>query len=209
MDNSWEGVHVESSGALLSDLIVHDDQSPNTLNPNSDGINFNAMTAGDTVTVRNSIVYNIGRGGMLYQGAEAIVVTIENCTVVNTGTSGMNADGQAGIAFPGGAAPVVTVTNTISVGVDVDSAAFTKVGDDWGSSSNNLSSDASAPGPDSLIGIAAASLFVDTSLGIEDFHLAAGAVAIDAGVELPDFLRDIDGELRQAGAWDIGADEQL
>jgi hypothetical protein len=104
---------------------------------------------------------------------------------------------------------VVTVTNTISVGVGLDSFAFVKLGDGWGDSSSNISSDGTAPGPGSLTGISAESLFISATLGSENLHLDGGAAAIDGGIERSDFELDVDGELRQPGAWDIGADERL
>jgi parallel beta-helix repeat protein len=49
-------------------------------------------------------------------------------------------------------------------------------------------------------------LFVD--IGADDYHLAAGSQAIDAGLMLPDVPTDLDGRPRPAGpAFDIGAYE--
>lgn len=49
-------------------------------------------------------------------------------------------------------------------------------------------------------------LFVD--IGADDYHLAAGSPAVDAGVTLPDVPEDLDGRPRPAGsAFDIGAYE--
>lgn len=51
-----------------------------------------------------------------------------------------------------------------------------------------------------------ASIFVDLASG--DLHLASGASqAIDQGVMIEDVTEDIDGDERNDGAWDIGADE--
>jgi hypothetical protein len=47
-----------------------------------------------------------------------------------------------------------------------------------------------------------------TAAGSEDFHLAAGAAALDRGVDLGAlFDTDVDGDTRTA-PWDIGADER-
>jgi hypothetical protein len=204
-NNSWEGVHVAADQALLQDLLVHDDLHPTTTNPNADGINLNSMSDGQSVTIRNCVVYNISRGAINYQGALALTVTIESCTVHNTGASLTQADGQGGINITS-AVSTVDVSNTISVGSGA--GADFKTGSPWGSSSHNLSSDGSAPGTGSLLNKAAAGLFVDVTAGAEDLHLAAGAEAIDKGKDLSSrFNTDIDGQIR-TGTWDIGADEQ-
>jgi hypothetical protein len=205
LENSREAVHVAASGTLLSALLIHGDQHPNTPNPNGDAINLESMLDGWTLTVRNSVIFDISRSAINFQGSGAPVVHIESCTVANTGTSGSQADGQAGIAFGGNPGAVVTVTNTISVGVGVEDFDFGKTGDNWGSSSHNVSSDATAPGPGSLTGVIGAALFVSAA----DFHLAVGAPTIDAAIDLPGFDVDFDGELRPSGAWDIGADERV
>jgi hypothetical protein len=206
MNNSYEGARVAADGVLLDGLIIHDDVHPDTVNPNADGINLNAMQDGWTVTVRNSLVYNISRGGILYQGSGAPVVVVENTTVVNTGTSGVNADGQAGIHLAESTGPA-TIRNTISVVTDIDSADFFRMNGNWGVSSNNLSSDTSAPGTLSLTGVTAAELFVSATAGAEDFHLLESAPGVDAGVDLPGFSVDFEGDPRPAGSWDVGADE--
>ena len=73
--------------------------------------------------------------------------------------------------------------------------------------SNNLSSDATAPGTSSLINKTATNQFVDYAN--KDFHLKVGADAIDAGVDLGSpYDYDIDGTQR-TGTWDIGADEYV
>ena len=77
-----------------------------------------------------------------------------------------------------------------------------------GSSSNNISDHADAPGsnPQNSVFVT----FIDAAN--KDFHLAPKSVATDAGVSIsgtdPSFNSDIDGETRPSGSdWDIGADE--
>jgi len=73
------------------------------------------------------------------------------------------------------------------------------------SSTNNVSSDGSAPGPNSLINQIAVDQFVSIVTGAENLHLKSGANMIDAGVDLSSlFTDDIDGDV--IGTWPIGAD---
>ena len=73
--------------------------------------------------------------------------------------------------------------------------------------SNNISSDDTAPGDNSLINQDPYAIFVDPDNG--DFRLLSDSPAVNAGVNLSQyFLTDIVGTYRgQGGAWDIGAFE--
>lgn len=96
--------------------------------------------------------------------------------------------------------------NNISVGCT--SADFTG---SFGNSSHNLSSDASAPGTNSIINSSASLNFVSTSAGAEDLHLKSTAPARDNGTDLSSLLGfnyDTDMDTR-SGTWDIGADEYM
>mgnify|MGYP001619333999 CR=1 FL=1 len=101
------------------------------------------------------------------------------------------------------------IRNNIVVGSGV--ADFNINSGTWGaSSSNNLSSDTTAPGSNSLTSQTLSTVdFVSTTSGIEDFHLLPTSVAKDAGTSLSStFTTDIDNQTRPYGsAWDIGADE--
>lgn len=67
----------------------------------------------------------------------------------------------------------------------------------------NASSDATAPGANSLTSIS--DPFVDSSGG--DYHLDSGSAPVDEGTDLSgSFTTDFDGDTRDA-SWDIGADE--
>jgi hypothetical protein len=79
--------------------------------------------------------------------------------------------------------------------------------------SNNIASDATAPGTSSQNNVTASSLYVNATAGSEDLHLKAGSPAIDGGADLSatgltDITLDIDGVAR-AGVWDCGADEYV
>ena len=87
--------------------------------------------------------------------------------------------------------------NNTSVDNDTD---FTGT---WTAASNNISSDDSAPGPNSLINQIATDLMTDPANG--DYTLKSGSNAIDAGTDLSAYFTiDITGATRSA-PWDIGA----
>jgi len=119
------------------------------------------------------------------------------------------------------------VINNISVGSSgTTSADFsTSLGNQ---TSNNLSSDTSAPGTSGVTGESASDLFVSTAVGSEDLHLKAGAAAIGAGCDIgTSFTSTIHGGVTVASSafgtainydidnydredaekWDIGADQ--
>ena len=145
-------------------------------------------SAGGSFVLENSIFY-AGHDGIRVDTA-AGTGTVNNSTI--HGMAGK------GIALGLGS---LTVTNTIvmdSVGLDFDGAM---------TQSFNMSSDATAAGTGSLTNKLAANQFVSIAAGTEDFHLKAGADAIDVGDDLSSsFTDDIDAESRGA-AWDMGADE--
>ncbi|MDA3807268.1 MAG: hypothetical protein PF440_05060 [Thiomicrorhabdus sp.] len=105
-------------------------------------------------------------------------------------------------------------TDTLGLGVDVGTYADLKnntiitgggacyTGADATASSNNVSTDDTAPGSDSLINQVATDLMTSPSTG--DFTLKAGSNAIEAGADLSAyFTTDITGATRST--WDIGA----
>ena len=119
------------------------------------------------------------------------------------------------------------VINNISVGSSgTTSADFsTSLGNQ---TSNNLSSDTSAPGTSGVTGASASDLFVSTMVGSEDLHLKAGAAAIGSGRDIgTSFTSTIHGGVTVASSafgtainydidnydredaekWDIGADQ--
>lgn len=217
--NSWEGIHVAADNTLLQYLFIHDDDSGGFGNPNSDAVNLNAMVAGQTVTVRNCIIHNIGRGGVLRQNGSGVTITvnIENCTVYRTGISGSDADGDSGIRIEGSG--TLNVINTISMNANSDFDANIYTAGSYGNSSNNISSDGTAPGVGSLLNRTATDInnpgagdwivFTNLTPTLEDLHLknVVENDAVDVGANLSGtFTDDIDGDTRSA-PWDIGADE--
>ncbi len=203
--NSWEGVHVAANHVLLSRLLIHNDDYGTYSNPNSDAINLNEMKSGQKVTIQNSMIYNIGRGAINYQGLENIGVRINNVTIYNTGLTGSNADGEGGIHIRSANA-TLSMHNTITMntysGKDFKNNGF------YESVSNNLSSDDSAPGINALLWQLAGDQFISIASGNEDLHLKSTAGAVGTGIDLSgEFTDDIDGNSRTS-PWDIGADER-
>ena len=92
----WSGISVEAGNTLLENLLIHDDDAGGFANPDSDAIKLNGMTNTQSITIRNSIIYNIGRGAINYAGAVDIIVNIHNVNSYNPGLSA-EADGEGGI----------------------------------------------------------------------------------------------------------------
>ena len=178
-----------ASNVLFQYLLIHDfDDATFTVVgiKGSDDSHF---------TARNCIIYDGDAQGIRTNALSAPrnTATIDNCTIYGIGKG---VDEDEGI---------YTVTNTISMGnvaADFDVVR--------GTQSYNLSEFATAAGPGSLINKVPSNQFVSLTVGSEDFHLKAGADAIDAGTDLsPAFAIDIDAQLRPWGAqWDMGADER-
>ena len=185
-----------ANNVLLQNLLLHDFyDGPGA--GDADGIRLSG-SAGKSVTVRNTMIWDGDTFGI---AADELTDTllVENCSI-----NWMQDAGSRGIY---GQLSAVTVRNTIvanTTGPNYQTAGGTIVG------SNNTSSDATAT---ALFTngqtAAAAALFVLPDVSNANLHLKAGAVAIDAGLNLsPGFLQDIDGQQRPAGvAWDRGADE--
>lgn len=174
------GLDVRSADVFLNRLLIHDSDS--------------AIDAVDRITVRNTVVYDGSTGLSLDDSGVAGGATrVDNCTVFQMISEGV-------VAVAG----AVEVRNTISVGNGTD---FT---DQTGQlvQENNISTDGTATGPGSQTGVAPSSLFVSTQIPGADLHLLDNAPARDAGQDLSsDFTDDIDLQIRESGAWDIGADE--
>jgi len=126
------------------------------------------------------------------------------------------AAGLSLIGISKGGTSTVTVRNTAVLNVK-DTAGLRPCfgGTFSGSSSNNVSSDGTAPGAGSQINRTSyASYFRSVVSGAEDLHLLNDGLAIwgangadlDADANLP-VVDDVDGEARHATAPDIGADE--
>lgn len=143
--------------------------------------------------IANNILYGTGRGyGVVLS---AYVAALYSNTVYNFD-----------VGFYGGGGSDSIARNDIAA-----TCATAGFQGGWGgTSSNNATSDGSAPGTSNRTGTPT---FVSTTSGSEDLHLdASDTVATGYGVDLSAdalfaFSNDIDDETR-SGTWDIGADEQ-
>jgi hypothetical protein len=161
-------------------------------------------SSGTNQTARNCIIYH-GQGYGIRIGGGTL--SVENCTIYDiTGSTGWGVRRESGSA---------SVQNTSDFnGID-------------GTQSNNISSDATASGTDSLTNVTAydnspacpgpgsdCAIFQSIDTGTENLHLRTDADndALNAGADLSaNFTDDIDGDTRPVGAnlWDIGADENM
>ncbi|MGB6365514.1 MAG: Ig-like domain-containing protein, partial [Thermoanaerobaculia bacterium] len=183
--SSSKTVERRAHGVLLEDLLIY-----NFDHEEWSVVGIKGSRASD-FTVRNTIIWDGDAAGIRIN-REGSRGRVENVTVFGMTGRGIYEDDGT-----------LEVTNTIAVGNGRDDFDVER-----GSTSHNVSTDATAPGPSSLQGVAAAELFVSTAPGAEDLHLIEGAPAIGAGLNLSDrFANDIDGNPRPAtGSWDAGAD---
>ncbi len=175
------------SNITVEQNIVHD----------TGGHCIKAYAWGGFGTIRNNIIYNCGhnsdRSAISVQKA---VDNIYNNTIY---------DSERGISIGD---TVKNLKNNMVMGsTDHDFS----IGVSPNSVSHNISSDATAPGDNSITNVSLDDIgFVSTTDGSEDFHISFDSVAKDSGVDLSStFTTDIDGETRDLDGqgWDIGADE--
>ena len=195
---------LSQTGVLLQNLLIHDfnDGVANTCASPDNGIKGIGVqgNGGKVATIRNVMIWNGDCKG-IEGDAVNDDITIENCTVHGMTNYGIDSWHSQFV-----------IRNTISTGNP--SGDFVRLQADGSlTGSNNTSSDLTAAGPPAVFAnpqtsVAAATLYVDFTGPVLDLHLRLGAVAIDQGLDLSaSFVTDIDGQLRQAGAWDRGADE--
>ncbi|MBD3345715.1 MAG: hypothetical protein GF401_11700 [Chitinivibrionales bacterium] len=189
-DNDAAKIDV-SANWTIDHCIIHDDGS-------SDVQGVFIGSGSDSVTVKNSIIYNMSGCGIQTAGAEGLEFL--NNTIYNCISYGVRITNNS----------IALVRNVIAVdnggGEDPDFYANSST---WESQcSHNLSSDESAPGDDAtaVYDAIASDLFLSTELGSEDLHIQVGSPAQNAGTTLSGGGTDIDGQSR-SGTWDIGADE--
>lgn len=182
---------VNTTITIINNIIYDMEKLTGTGATNVHGINFNLGLSGKTVYTINNTVHNTtneGGGSGLAEGIHILTDGSAN-NFKNNVVTDTNGDTSGLIADYD--ATITTTTNVF----------------------NNLSSDTSAPGANSLISKTSANQFVSTAGGTEDLHLKTGADAINAGVDLvttPTGVNiDIDGRDRDAEGdiWDMGADE--
>jgi hypothetical protein len=147
----------------------------------------------ETNYIYNNIIHNSVDAGILTRSAVSHTIVLFNNTIYASGGRG-----------------IYQYANTIKSAINnlVLNSAEEDYFNAFIAASNNISSDATAPGTNSKINITVQ--FISTEAGSEDFHLADTDVeARDSGVDLSSygFSTDIDGDERLAGSWDIGADE--
>ncbi|MFC2091239.1 hypothetical protein ACFLTD_00515 [Elusimicrobiota bacterium] len=186
----------------IFNVIIHDGSSSGAMNAkNLYGI-YDQGNAG--LLVANCIIYNlIADNGNAY---DAIAMRfnetsqIYNCTVYNIINEGTG-DAWGYWRNSGN----VTLRNCIALNCqNLDyNGTFINAG-------NNISSDDTAPGANSMHWLKDYDLFVSTETGNEDFHLKDTAVAINRATDTVSgiFANDIDDDSRPYDLeWDIGADE--
>jgi hypothetical protein len=199
-------------------MIVHDGGDGS-----SDGFRLAENSGSWTARIENTITYNMGRACYnVYNDAGTfdLILILENVTAYGCGW---------GSNFPAGGVNACQTTlntttvharNVLAVGNldgEGDADADFNINDatpacnatpSWGISDSNITTDATAPGPNSLTGIAAGGEFMDLTPTAEDLHLKAGANAIDAADFSLKIATDIDNQSRLGlSAWDVGADE--
>jgi hypothetical protein len=153
--------------------------------------------------IYNNIIYEVPVGirpTTTIAGARILNNTIYNCNDFAFGE-------ETGINGPSGAN--ITLSNNL---VHNNATGDIKLPGVSGSSSNNLTSDASAtahsPGGGDKPNISLPAVnFESTLVGFEDLHIKSGSAAENAGADLSSIFNfDIDGGAR-AVLWDIGADD--
>ncbi len=157
--------------------------------------NYRATASANVYRIWNNIIYGFNCASGAAMQVTGDIAYVYNNTLYN------NYQGIGATWAPS----TVTAINNISQD-DVSSGFVRNYAD---SSSNNISDFNDAPGSNSLNSTKIQ--FIDATN--EDFHLAPGAVAINAGANLSGdsnlaFNTDIDADARPFGSgWDIGADE--
>ena len=187
-NSSFEAVRVQADNTLSQFLIIHSDNRGAEPDSNTDGIFLGLDNA--TMTIRNSIIYDISRAGIHLQGDSGKtgrIVNAENVTVYNT----MRADaagspndygGVVNTACPGcqfNAKNLIVFDS--SPGADFGFFALDGEGD-WGTSDFNMSSDGSSKGPDISSGTTDASGNTGTTV------VVTGATFVTDGVVAGDWF---------------------
>jgi hypothetical protein len=195
--NAYAPVINIATGSTLrtvQNLLIYDSPGPG-YSPTTGILCYYAV-----VLVQNTIIYDCGASGIA--SLEAIS-DFFNVTIVNTGNGFKFSDSVYNSD--------VNIKNCIvmdsSISTDFQHASPSNV-----TVSNNMSSDTSASGTDSLVSKTSFDQFVSNVSGSEDLHLKTGADALRAGVDLGTTNGvniDIDGRDRDSNddTWDMGADQ--
>lgn len=201
---SFDGINIQATNVLIEHVIVHDDGHGAVLNSDAGGIQLEIDLG--SATVRNSIVYNLARNGIAIHNVTDAVLNIDNSTAYRC-VQDDNLAVTYGCISVRGEGNVANVRNVIALAGGGELDFLLEGTSSFGVAANNMSSDASAPGADSIHN-ETATIFSSATPGSEDLHLALGVSALDSGLDLSDeFGDDIDGQNRTP-PWDIGADER-
>ncbi len=208
------------SDALVEENVIWDNGVAGGAGINCDGVQDS--------TIRNNLILgNHASGITLYRidgGAPSTGNLVVNNTIV------MAEDGRWGITIRDGSSGntlrnnIVLSRHPFRGGLDVEVATGSHVGltsdhnawidrftPDGGDTIFDLATWQATYGQDAHSFVATeAALFVDPTLPAGDYHLKAGAPAIDAGTPTDAPPTDFEGDLRPAGdGYDLGADERF
>ena len=199
------------------------------------GIGSNNMNYGIQINAQyscahNNIIYDITtESGSAADGVKAIGMSQDNNNILICNNTVYNiqtdSSGQDGIGIALYDDHRIKCINNIVVSCADD--CFSNSDGSEIDGNNNLSSDSTAPGSNSVTGVSAADLFENITAGSEDLHLKDEAEALRAGADLGTGYTigsnvfggtttsittlniDIDGRNRDSEGddWDIGADQ--
>jgi len=218
------GMGVVLSGAAANAIQVQDEfvtiEWLEIGNGTSDGIRVPSLGLPHRVVLRNLLIHDMGGDGVEFSGVDLTADVFD--TIVYKTTIGIRVSTALSAAsrlrlvnntiYSGssrgvetlGSSPVVTLVNNIAASSPIN---FLVPSLDP-SSDYNLSTDATAPGANSLKNVPLASIaFASTAPLAENLHVQMASVARNAGADMSGlFTIDVDNETR-AAPWDMGADE--
>ena len=204
-DSTFHGIFSDLSNATIKNTIMY---TTTTDRYAAGGDGILCATSGTAVTC--SVYNNIAFGWKTASGTKANGIRVSPGeyrniagNVYNNTAYGSDVGIKTDAGSSGGVATYI-VKNNLSIG---DTTADYSLAGDSLTTSNNGSSDTT--GNVGLQSLTAANLFTSIAGGSENFHLKAGAAAIDVGTDLSAvFTTDIDGDTRPQGlVFDVGADE--
>ncbi|OGW80208.1 MAG: hypothetical protein A3G33_05400 [Omnitrophica bacterium RIFCSPLOWO2_12_FULL_44_17] len=222
LNASPEAFRVNGNHFVLRNAIVHDQ----TASTHADGVYINLDNL--TATIENSLFYNIERSAVHLEANRAgVPQDIQNTTVSvkNTTIFGCHQNGASfygNIGFSAGPSvgnyvnTVMVLENVISMDAMTPAGQgdFSESGGSFTSSRNNLSSDLTAPGTDSLTNILSIDVFNEPA--VYDLTLKNASPSIDSGADLSASgishdlageVRPVDGDADSFFQYDIGAYE--
>ncbi len=191
-----------STNILLQNLLIHD-FSDLTFDVRGIGLANNASVP-TTVTIRNSMIWDGDQRGIEGDEVDDTVI-IENCSIDNMAQPFVSAGDGVGIQTQFSTLIVKNTIATRNLGGDFVGAGFSAA------SSNNTSSDLTAPGANAQTGVVADDVYdtPNVNLHLDPLLVAGPNSPLNAGLNLSSsFWNDIDGQSRLGLLWDRGADER-